>query len=98
MQALTRRNILWLAAAILWHALTDGLAVFAISSWGVLPTEASIAVLAVIGLGLMFALRQPEPPAVSAAPGAAGQPQPVSTNPAPAGDPTAEQLERTRYQ
>jgi hypothetical protein len=63
-----------------------------------LPTEASIAVLALIGLGLMFALRQPEPPAMSAAAGAASQPQPVMTGPVPEGDATAEQLNRTRFQ
>jgi len=98
MQAFTRRNILWLGAAILWHALIDGVSVFAISTWGTLPTEAIIAVLALIGLGLMFALRQPEPPAATAAPGAAGQPQSLTTGPVPAGDATAEQLDRTRYQ
>jgi uncharacterized membrane protein YhfC len=98
MQVFTRRSILWLWAAILWHALTDGLAVFAISTWGILPTEASIAVLALIGLGLMFALRQPEPPAMSAAAGAASQPQPVMTGPVPEGDATTEQLDRTRFQ
>jgi uncharacterized membrane protein YhfC len=98
MQAFTRRNLLWLGAAILWHALTDGLAVFAISTWGVVPTEASIAVLALIGLGLMFALRQPEPPAVSAPPGEASRPLPVAGGPQLAGEATAEELARTRFQ
>ena len=97
MQVFTRRSYLWLAAAILWHALTDGVAVFAISTWGVLPTEAAIAVLALIGLGLMFALRQPEPPALAAGPGAASLPQPATAAPPPS-DATAEQLDRTRYQ
>jgi uncharacterized membrane protein YhfC len=98
MQVFTRRSFLWLAAAILWHALTDALAVFAISTWGVLPTEAIIAGLALIGLGLMFALRQPEPPAVEATPGAAGQPQPPAAAALPAQAATAELLDRTRYQ
>ena len=98
MQVFTRRSHLWLLAAILWHALTDGVAVFAVSTWGVLPTEAAIGVLALVGLGLMFALRQPEPPAVAAWPGAASLPQPATAAPLPPGDATTEQLDRTRYQ
>lgn len=98
MQVFTRRSIFWLAAAILWHTLVDGLAVYAAFTWGALPTEAIIAGLAVIGLGLMFALRQPEPPAVNAAQSAAGLPQPATAEPPPPRDATADQLERTRYQ
>ena len=99
MQAFTRRNSLWLAAAILWHALTDALAVYAITTWGALPTEAIIAVLALIGLGLMFALRQPEPDAAPAVPGAAASlPPAAAAEPLPPRNPTAEQLDRTRYQ
>jgi uncharacterized membrane protein YhfC len=79
MQAFTRRNSLWLAAAILWHALTDGLAVYAITTWGAIPTEALIAVPA--GLDA-----------------AASLPQPAAAGPLPARNPTAEQLDRTRYQ
>ena len=98
MQVFTRRSHLWLLAAILWHALTDGVAVFAVSTWGVLPTEAAIGLLALIGLGVMFALRQPELPATTAAPGAANLPQPALGEPLPPGDATAEQLDRTRFQ
>jgi uncharacterized membrane protein YhfC len=96
MQVFTRRNYLFLVAAILWHALIDGLSVYAIASWGVLPTEAAIAGLAIIGLGLMFALRQPEPVAPMAA--SASQPQSVTAGPLPPLAPTAEQLDRTRFQ
>ena len=52
MQVFIRRNYLFLVAAILWHALTDGVAVFAAATWGALPTEAAIGVLALIGLAL----------------------------------------------
>jgi uncharacterized membrane protein YhfC len=97
MQVFTRKNILWLFAAIFWHALTDATAVFAVTTWGAVPTEAAIAVLALIGLALIFALRQPEPPAVAPVSGPAS---PVTANaaPLPVAAPTAEQLDRTRYQ
>lgn len=97
MQAFTRNNILWLLAAILWHALTDAVAVYVVATWGAVPTEAAIAVLALIGLALMFALRQPEP--LPAAPAAAPLPAP-SEGPLPPASaaPTPDQLERTRYQ
>ena len=95
MQAFTRNNILWLVAAILWHALTDGVAVFAIATWGALPTEAAIAGLALIGLALLFALRQPEP--LPVAPG--DTPVPPASEPAPIfAAPSADQLDRTRFQ
>jgi uncharacterized membrane protein YhfC len=101
MQVFTRRNYLWLVVAILWHALTDGLAVYAISTWGALPTEGAIALLALIGLAPMFALRQPEPNALPA--GEATLPPPPASGPAasgllPSGDATSEQLDRTRFQ
>lgn len=94
MQAFTRNNILWLLAAILWHALTDAVAVYVVATWGAIPTEAAIAVLALVGLALMFALRQPEPlPAAAAAP-----PPPATPGPMIGAAPTADQLDRTRYQ
>lgn len=97
MQAFTRNNILWLLAAILWHALTDAVAVYVVSTWGAVPTEAAIAVLALIGLALIFALRQPEP--LPAVPAAAPLPAP-SEGPLPptSAAPTPDQLERTRFQ
>ena len=96
MQVFIRRNYLFLVAAILWHALTDGLAVYAVAAWGVLPTEAAIGVLAVIGLALLFALRTPEP--IDTAPGEATLPPPLASGPLPAGNASAEQLDRTRFQ
>jgi len=92
----TRRSYVWLAAAILLHALTDGVAVYAIATWGALPTEAAIFALALIGLALMFALRQPEPAAVPA--GEATLPPPLSSEPLPVGRVSADQLDRTRFQ
>ncbi len=66
MRAFTRRNNLWLWAAIGWHALVDAVAVFAASSWGIYWTEALIAVSAVISVWLIFRLRaDPAPETVN---------------------------------
>ena len=64
MQAFTRRNRLWLGAAILWHAGVDGVTVLASGAGvGAYPLEAAVGALAVLGLVMVFALRprQPEP-------------------------------------
>jgi uncharacterized membrane protein YhfC len=95
MQVFIRHNILWLLAAILWHALADALAVYAAMAWGPIPTEAAVAVLALIGLAMMFALRQPEP-----LPAATVETPPPAASERTAVDaaPTADQLDRTRFQ
>jgi len=72
MQVFLRRNILWLVAAIFWHALTDSLTtyvqtIYAGTPYRVFLTEAVITLLAVIGVILIFRLRQPEPLPVDAA-------------------------------
>jgi uncharacterized membrane protein YhfC len=61
LQVFTRGRAYWLLIAILWHAFTDALAVFAAGTWGVYVTEAIIALLAVISVLIIFRLRQPEP-------------------------------------
>ena len=94
LQAFTRRSPLWLLAAIGWHALADAGALIVAPVWGPLWTEAAIGVVALVSLGFVFALRQPEPESPAPAPlpplTAAAQPVPAA--------PTAEQLERTRFQ
>jgi uncharacterized membrane protein YhfC len=61
LQAFTRRNVLWLLAAILWHALVDAVAVFALPTWGAYIMEGLVAVLALGSVALVFGLRTPEP-------------------------------------
>ncbi|MGM0373751.1 MAG: YhfC family glutamic-type intramembrane protease [Chloroflexota bacterium] len=39
LQALKRENILWLGAAIVWHAALNALAVFGVRTWGVYKVE-----------------------------------------------------------
>ena len=63
LQAFTRKNILWLAAAIVWHALVDGVSVFAVSTVGPYQTEAIIGLLALVGVVIILALRPRQPEA-----------------------------------
>ncbi len=68
MRALTQRNLWWLGAGILWHALGDGLTVFSAGTVGAYATEAVLGAFAVASLVIIFALRprQPEPAAAAA--------------------------------
>jgi uncharacterized membrane protein YhfC len=93
LQAFTRRNPLWLLAAIGWHALADAGALIAPPAWGPVWTEAAIGFMALASLGFVLALRQPEPQAGAPAP----LPPLTIAEPVPAA-PTADQLERTRFQ
>lgn len=61
LQAFTRRRIRWLFLAIGWHAFVDALAVYAAGTWGPYIAEAIIGVFALISLGIIFALREPDP-------------------------------------
>jgi len=97
MQVFLRRNILWLAAAIFWHALTDGLTTYvqrayASAPYGIYLTETVITLLAIIGVILIFRLRQLEPLPVDAAPAAAAPP--LAPLPPP---PVDDQPHRTKY-
>lgn len=61
LQVFLRRNIWWLVAAIVWHAAVDATAVFAITTWGALTTEAIVGVYALISLGIIYWLYEPNP-------------------------------------
>jgi uncharacterized membrane protein YhfC len=87
----------WLWLAIGWHWLVNGIAVYALPTLGVLKTEAIIGVMALIGLGIIFALRRfevtppPAPPLPEPAPAA----EPVSFTPLPI---TRDMLDRSRFE
>jgi uncharacterized membrane protein YhfC len=94
LQAFTRKNLLWLGAAILWHALVDAAAVYAIGVVGPYWTEALIALFAVVSVGLIFALK---PVREEAAPEWMTLP---STAPAQAADPESalrHKMDETRF-
>lgn len=61
LQVFLRKQIRWLWLAIGWHALLDALSVFSAGTWGVYVTEIFIGVVALVGLGIIFKLKTPEP-------------------------------------
>ncbi|MFH1634530.1 MAG: YhfC family glutamic-type intramembrane protease, partial [Chloroflexota bacterium] len=91
-RAFTRRNILWLGAAIGWHTLLDAVAVYAVRTWGPYMAEAFIVAAGLASVGIIFKLKttrqapgqQPPPPTLTSP-----QIQPAA--------PTPENLEDTRY-
>lgn len=96
LQVFTRHNPLWLVAAVLWHALADAVAVFAMPTWGVYVTEGLVALLALATVGAILALRSPEPPEPETTIGAL---PPVTEFAPAAGVPqsTPDRLEDSRY-
>jgi uncharacterized membrane protein YhfC len=103
LQAVRRRNLLWLAAAILWHTLLNALALYVFVAAG--PergpylSEAALAGLSLISLGIILALRDPALPIPSEADLPPALPVPAPTLAAPLEPPeaTTEALEKTRY-
>lgn len=95
LQAFTRKQGWWVGVAVLWHALVDATAVFTMQVWqNTYLTEAIVGVMALLSVGAIFALRQPELPAE---PETSPLPEPP---PAPAILPveeTGENLEQARY-
>jgi uncharacterized membrane protein YhfC len=57
LQTFTRGSPLYLVAAIAWHALVDGISVYAASTWGIGVTETIVGVMALISLGIVYAFR-----------------------------------------
>ena len=74
LQAFRRKNLLWLGAAILWHAAADASAVFVVGTWGVYWAEAAVGAFGVASLAIIFALKPggtetlPEPAAAASIP------------------------------
>jgi len=93
MQVFTRKNIGWLFAAIGYHALLDGVAVIGQKYLLPVSLEGVVGVFAILSIGIIFLLRQPEPAEVL--PPVAPALVVRVTEPVPE---TAENLEDTRYQ
>ena len=93
LQVFTRNNRAWYWAAVLWHAFINFAALLAIQAWGVYWTEVLLWGFALVGVAIIFALRQDEPPAE----------EPEELPPLPALDAavkqplTIEQIEKSRY-
>jgi uncharacterized membrane protein YhfC len=57
LQVFTRRNRLWLLAAIGWHTLIDAVAVYSVQVWGVLVTEGLVLLLGGLSILIVWLLR-----------------------------------------
>jgi len=57
LQAFTRRNVLWVGAAVSWHTVINALAVFCAQSWGVIITEGVVLLFGAVSIVLVFLLR-----------------------------------------
>ena len=85
LQAFTRRGSrmpgwVWVALAVLWHALLNGVVVYlgrvwAQEEWNFYALEGVIAVFSLVSVGIIFALRRPEPAEAHEAPAATVLPQ-----------------------
>ncbi len=101
LQAFTRKQIRWVWLAVGWHAFVDAaIAVYAAAqlraySWGAYATEGLIGLAALISIGIIFALRQPEPAEAVEEPLNPLPPlQPVAIKPV---EETPDNLENSRY-
>lgn len=103
LQSFTRNQVSWVWLAVTWHMLVDASAVFLAQiwrpfAWGAFAVEGVMGIMALISLGIIFSLRQPEPE----------EPQPVldirSPQPITAAqlqidlpDATQDDLEKSKY-
>ena len=62
LQVFTRGQSRWLWIAIAWHTLIDAVVVISVSNWGIYVTEALVVIFGLVSIGIIFALRKPEPP------------------------------------
>jgi len=71
LQVFRRKQLWWLGAAILWHAIVNAVALYMFATWGAYWSETVLAGLAAVSLGIVFALRSPvETPLPQLAPAA----------------------------
>jgi uncharacterized membrane protein YhfC len=58
LQAITRRNLLWLGLAVAWHALANTCVLLAFSKAGAYAAEGLLVIFALLSLAALFALRR----------------------------------------
>jgi uncharacterized membrane protein YhfC len=61
LQVFIRRQVYWLGLAILWHTFANAVALYAAWTWSIYHSEAALGIIALLSLGIVFALRTPEP-------------------------------------
>ena len=99
LQVFIRRQSRWLWFAFGWHALIDALAVFLLLylsefEWVALALEGVVAILGIISLIIIFALKQPEP---DPEPRPEPPPEPLNVDTLSEPEETPDNLEDSRY-
>ncbi len=103
LQAFTRRNVLYYAGAVLWHALVDALAVILMAAqWNAWAIEGVFVILSFVSLGIILVFRhspldfKPEP---AVALPATAQPDlsPIQLKQRDTTDDLREKLDRSRF-
>ncbi|MEW6403090.1 MAG: YhfC family glutamic-type intramembrane protease [Chloroflexota bacterium] len=56
LQAFTRRNALWIGAAIAWHTVINAVALVSVQYWGVSITEGIVLLLGALSIAFVFLL------------------------------------------
>jgi len=93
LRAVTRKQVVWVAAAITWHALANAGAVYLSQKVGPLAAEGFLALVAILSLAFIFASRTPEP--VPSAPAPLPDPTPIVLKPVSLEE---ARLDESRYQ
>lgn len=99
LQVFIRRQSRWLWFAIGWHTLVDALAVFLLlywseHAWAAYAIEGVVAILAIVSLIIIFALKKPEP---EPEPEPEPPPEPLDVATLPQPEETSDSLEDSRY-
>ena len=92
MQVFVRRQKRWLLASIALHGGANGVVVVTAVTWNAYISELALAVIALLSVGIIFALRTPEPVEPELPPLPAPGPAPVIKI-----EMTADSLEKSRY-
>ncbi len=76
LQVFLRKSLLWLAAAVLWHASANAVAVLVLGNWGAYWAEAAVGGFALMSLGIVFALKpsREEAESITILPGTSPEP------------------------
>jgi uncharacterized membrane protein YhfC len=94
-QTLKRHQMRWLFIAILWHTFVDAIGVSAAQLWGVYAAEGILALIAILSIGIILALREPYQPTIVELPPLK---EPMQLEKFMIMDLSQDKLDKTRYQ
>ena len=96
LNAFRKKNILWFLASILWHTLTNAVAVYSVVAWGPYVTELLLFVIALLSIGIIYLLQKGDPDPEEKMIDNPAPPEPVLSTPQEVNI-TTENLDDSRY-